>query len=179
MELRSGYTTGQKAICGLFIDTFTASEGPQEGQRIGRFVDALMKTSPPTDLRAFSTFEEDTLAGCIFFSRLRFEDDPRTVFILSPVAVAQSRQRSGIGQRLIHFGLEDLRRSGVDYVLTYGDPAYYTKCGFDQIATDFAAPPLALSMPEGWLGQSLRDGDQAPLRGASHCVTALNAPDLW
>lgn len=179
MELRSGYSTGQDAITGLFTDTFTASEGPAEGQRIGRFVAALMTTTPPTDLYAFTAVEGERLAGCIFLSRLRFEDDPRTVFILSPVAVAKDRQRRGVGQKLIGFGLEAQARDGVDYVLTYGDPAYYEKTGFKQITTEFAAPPLALSMPEGWLGQSLGDGDHAPLRGPSHCVPALDAPDLW
>jgi hypothetical protein len=38
---------------------------------------------------------------------------------------------------------------------------------------------LALSHPEGWIGQSLNGKEFTPLKGPARAVTALNDPDLW
>jgi len=74
--------------------------------------------------------------------------------------------------------LEDLRSLDVDFVVTYGDPAYYGKVGFQPITEEFARAPLPLSQPHGWLGQSLT-GRAAPIAGPSRCVRAFNRPELW
>ena len=76
-------------------------------------------------------------------------------------------------------GRSDLRQKGVDFVVTYGDPNYYSKTGFNQITEEFAQAPLKLSLPEGWLGQSLSNQDERPLIGPSRCVPALNKAELW
>jgi putative acetyltransferase len=179
VEFHSGYASRECEICDLFTATFSASEGPDEGAVIGDFVHDLMNTTPNQDLFVWSAYEDDELIGCIFFSRLVFEQDDRVAFILSPVAVKTDRQRSGIGQDLIGYGLSELRQKGIDFVTTYGDPQYYCKTGFRQITEEFAQAPLKLSFPEGWLGQSLVGADEQPLIGASSCVPALNKPELW
>lgn len=138
-----------------------------------------METTPNDDLFVFSAYDDQTLVGCIFFSRLTYELDDRIVFILSPVAVKTDRQKTGIGQRLIAYGLDALREKGIDFAVTYGDPNYYTKVGFRQITEEFAEAPLRLNLPHGWLGQSLSGKDQEPLAGPSRCVEALNKTDLW
>lgn len=165
-------------IIHLFAEVFTASEGAAEGNLIKEFVTDLMATPQP-DLHVFSAWQDNMLAGCICLSRLTYALDHRQVFILSPVAVRTDQQKSGIGQRLITYGLNALWEHGVDFVVTYGDPAYYSKTGFQPITEDFAAPPLPLSHPHGWMGQFLTTGDTAPLKGESRCVAALNRPALW
>ena len=179
MEFYSGHVTREQAISELFTATFSASEGAGEGQAIGDLVRNLMKTTPSKDLLVWSAYEDQVFLGCIFLSRLTFAQDDRRVFILSPVAVKTDRQKNGIGQKLIAYGLDDLRQKGIDFVVTYGDPNYYSKTGFGQITEELAQAPLKLSFPEGWLGQSLSDKDERPLIGPSRCVTALNNPELW
>jgi predicted N-acetyltransferase YhbS len=179
VEFCSGHLTREHEISELFTATFSVSEGANEGKVIGGLVRDLMQTTPTEDLLVWSTYEDNLLLGCIFLSRLTFAQDDRAVFILSPVAVKMNHQKTGIGQKLIAHGLEDLRQKGVDFVVTYGDPNYYSKTGFRQITEDFAQAPLKLSFPEGWLGQSLSKQDERPFIGPSHCVPALNKPELW
>ncbi|MEX3007682.1 GNAT family N-acetyltransferase [Hoeflea sp. TYP-13] len=179
MEFFSGHIGREREISGLFSATFTASEGAEEGKIIGRLVDELMETTPDQDLLVFSAYDDQTLVGCIFFSRLNYEQDDRTVFILSPVAVKTDRQRKGVGQKLIAYGLDELRQKGIDIAVTYGDPNYYSRVGFRPITEEFAQAPLKLNQPHGWLGLSLSGMEQEPLSGPSRCVEALDKPELW
>lgn len=179
MELRSGHSGFDGEITTLFSDTFAASEGEEEGRLIGNFVSGLLADTPSVDLRLFTAHEDGALAGAVAFSRLRYPGDARAVFILSPMAVRPDLQRGGIGQKLIAHGLNALRGEGVDYVLTYGDPAYYAKTGFLPVTERFAPAPLPLSMPQGWLGQPLQAESCEPFKGSPSCVPALDNPALW
>ncbi|MEX0307781.1 MAG: GNAT family N-acetyltransferase [Ruegeria sp.] len=179
MDFIIGYREREAEISGLFRDVFSASEGAEEGALIGALTQSMMATTSTDDLNVFFACDGGVLAGCIFFSRVKYEEDNRQVFILSPVAVRTDRQKSGVGQALIQFGLQRLREDGVDYVLTYGDPRYYCKTGFQPISEAFARAPLHLNHPYGWLGQPLSQRGNAPLKGASSCVEALNRPELW
>ncbi|MCV6576764.1 MAG: N-acetyltransferase [Cohaesibacter sp.] len=177
------YSVGSKAqsaeIIELFIETFTASEGKEEGLLIGELVRKMLATTPEKDLYLFTAQEQGNLTGCIIFSPLTFEQDSRTVFILSPVAVHPNHQGQGVGQALISYGLDTLRNAGIDVAITYGDPAFYSKVGFYPISETIAQAPLALQHPEGWLGQSLNETELRPLQGPSQCVDALNDPTYW
>lgn len=179
MDFSSGLTRDPSEIIRLFADVFSASEGPEEGAAIGGFVRELLNSTPPEDILVCTAQHDHELLGCAIFSRMTFSQDTRNVFILSPMAVQTGRQKTGIGQALISYGLDRLRAAGVDVVLTYGDPAYYCKTGFVQITEDTAQPPLKLSHPHGWLGQALDGFDLKPLKGPSRCVSALNNPLLW
>jgi len=163
----------------LFATVFSASDGPQEGRAIGDLVQRLIVDTPRDDLVVFCATESDTTLGAALFSRLRFAHDPRRVFLLSPMAVRTDRQGTGIGQALIRHALADLAVQGVDVVVTYGDPAFYGRTGFQEIPTDWLPPPLPLSQPEGWIAQSLNDRPLSPLSGPSRCADALNDPAFW
>lgn len=179
MDLSAGCDGREHQIVDLFTTTFTASEGAEEGALIGTLVKSLLSGTPEDDLFVFTAEDAGALVGAVIFSRLRYDQDDRTVFLLSPLAVAPDRQRQGIGQKLVTHGLDALRTAGIDIVVTYGDPAYYGRVGFAPITEDFAPAPLALSQPEGWLGQALTDGAPEPLKGSSTCVAALNNPAVW
>jgi len=166
-------------VASFFRDVFTASENAEEGALIGQLAFDLLQKTPTEDLYAFLSSDEKGPTGCIFFTRLSFADDPRTVFLMAPVAVRTDRQKQGVGQQLIRHGLEALRLRGVDVVLTYGDPAYYGKTGFNAIDESIVRPPLPLTFPHGWLGQSLTENTLEALRGASRCVPAFDKPELW
>ena len=155
------------------------SEGVEEGALIGELVRNLLDGTGAQDLFVLSAEEHGRVIGGVLCSRLTFEQDERTVFVLAPVAVAPDRQGRGIGQRLLSHALAALRSAGVDIAMTYGDPSYYAKVGFTPISAAHAAAPFALSQPEGWLAQSLTQRPMTPLQGPSRCVEALNDPVFW
>jgi putative acetyltransferase len=179
MKFSTGFKGREQEIIDLFSATFTASEGAEEGALIGDLVRNLLCGTAEEDLFAFTAEEAGAIVGGIIFSRLTYEQDGRTVFVLAPVAVATAQQGKGVGQRLLNHGLVALRNAGVDITVTYGDPNYYSKVGFAPIAEAFAPAPFPLCRPEGWLGQSLMDREMTPLKGPSHCVDALNNPVFW
>lgn len=167
----------QKVIA-LFTDVFSASEGKAEGQLIGDLVSNLIATTDPKDLFGFIASSDDEIIGCIFFSRLVVPGDA-VAFILSPVAIATSKQGVGIGQQLINYGLNHLKSLSVDLVFTYGDPNFYSRVGFKQISERIVKAPLKLSQPEGWLAQSFDSNPVKAMQGTSKCVDALNHPKYW
>lgn len=179
MDFSAEYEAHAAEIAGLFTATFTASEGSEEGALIGELARRLMAETPVQDLRVFTAWNENELDGAIIFSRLTFEGDNRTVFVLGPMAVATERQRQLIGQRLITHGLQGLRREGVEIAVTYGNPSFYGRVGFSVITEEVVPAPFSLQHPEGWLGQSLNYAPLTPLKGPSRCVQAFNDPAFW
>ena len=179
MELSTGCKGKEQEVIDLLAATFAASEGAEEGALIGDLARNLLATTGDADILVFTAREERALIGAIIFSRLTYDQDGRTVFLLGPVGVATDRQGAGVGQRLLAHGIAALRKNGVDVAVTYGDPNYYSKVGFQPITEEFARAPFKLKYPNGWLGQSLKDGQMTPLNGPSRCVEAFHRPDYW
>ncbi|MBY6055069.1 N-acetyltransferase [Leisingera daeponensis] len=179
MQFSADYSGRLPEIAEHFRAVFSASEGDSEGDLIAALVQEMFASTADPDLSAFTALKDGSIAGCILFTRLSYEQDSRTVFLLSPVAVRTQRQGQGIGQVLIRHGLTAMRQHGADVAVTYGDPSYYGKTGFRQITESQAAAPLPLSHPHGWQAQSLTGAELAPLRGPSCCVPALNNPVYW
>lgn len=178
MDYSSEFEPQAQAIAGLFEATFTASEGTGEGALIGDLARRLMAQTPADDLRVVTAWEGGTPIGAILFTRLGYAD-PRTVFLMAPVAVASDRQGEGIGQALIAHGLDLLREEGVDIAVTYGDPAFYGRVGFRPVTEAVIPAPHKLQHPEGWQGQALGDAALAPLPGPAGCVAGFDDPLLW
>lgn len=163
----------------LFKSTFTESEGPAEGDLIGGLVTALLGDTPKDDIQTVAADMEGTLVAACIFTRLLFENDNRCVFLLAPVAVIPEHQGKGIGQQLITYGLDVMRKTDADVVMTYGDPSFYSKVGFEWVAEADAPPPYPLQMPQGWLRVCLSGQPWSALRGPSICVGAFSNPALW
>ncbi len=179
MEFSTGPGGREREIIDLLAATFTASDGAEEGALIGDLMRNLLVTTADADIQVYTAREERSVIGAAVFSRLTYDLDDRTVFVLGPVAVLTSRQGEGIGQRLLVHSLAELRKHGVDIAVTYGDPNFYSKVGFRPITEEFAEAPFKLKHPEGWLGQSLTDRKMTPLAGPSRCVEAFRRPDYW
>ncbi|TWT61524.1 Acetyltransferase (GNAT) family protein [Rubinisphaera italica] len=178
VNLRHHNAEDANAIVHLFTSVFATSEGEAEGALIGKLAADLLETPDDRDLFNYVAVDSDCVVASIFFTRLEF-DNKCDAFILAPVAVRSDRQREGIGQALIGHGLNDLRERGVDFVLTYGDPDFYQKVGFQQISPTTIRAPFRLSQPEGWLGQSLGIKSIETLTGTCACVNAFNDPVYW
>ena len=95
------------------------------------------------------------------------------------MAVHPDHQNNGIGQTLLRESIAALKDHGVGILITYGDPNYYGKIGFLPVTEQVAPPPFPLSMPIGWIGQSLYGPEIAPLQGSCTCVSALKNPAIW
>jgi putative acetyltransferase len=178
MEFSLFNSTNTQEVIGLFSSVFSASEGDEEGRSIGNLVSNLITKTAPQDLIGFVAVDKGCIVGCIFFSRFIVPGDG-IAFILSPVAIATEVQGTGIGQRLISFGLDHLRSRQVSLVVTYGDPAFYCKTGFQQISESILKAPFPLSQPVGWLVQSLDGSPMQAMNGPTQCVEALRDPGYW
>ena len=178
MKLSNFQSHEPEEIILLFEKTFSDSEGATEGKFIGKLVRKLIGTTDEKDIFGFCTVNNGTLIGSIFFGRL-FLPTEINAFMLSPVAVPTVYQRKGIGQSLINYGLEQLKTEGVELVVTYGDPNYYNKVGFQAISEDILAPPYELTCPKGWQAQSLVSTPISPIQGKSQCVKAFRNQEYW
>ncbi len=165
-------------IKNLFVRTFSDSESEAEGEIVGSLAYDVMATTEQNDMFVFIAKKDGEIAGSIIFSRLTFENGINA-FLLSPVAVSTAFQGQGVGQALINFGLNTLKEHGVALVFTYGDPNFYSRVGFAPVSKEVVKAPLPLSHPEGWLGQSLTGSVIEPIQGESHCVAAMNKPEIW
>lgn len=187
MNIEQYRITNKAAIKEVFITAFSTSS-KEEGEIIGDLVEALMNDTPNGDIYGFTASEDGSIIGSIFFSRVKFVIRTETqteretdidAFILSPVAIHPNFQKQGIGQKLINFGISFLRDLNVELVFTYGDPAYYSKVGFQQISEELIKAPYTLSQPIGWLCQRLDGGAIQAIQGESRCVSALSKAELW
>ncbi|WP_028487383.1 GNAT family N-acetyltransferase [Thiomicrorhabdus chilensis] len=176
----SRFTPSQIAeIQSLFTSTFSDSEGPAEGESIGQLALEMLNTTDSADLQCFIASEEKRIIASIIFSRLSFAESDIQAFLLAPVAVLTAYQKQGIGQTIIQFGLQQLRKQDVELAVTYGDPGYYSKVGFEPVSTQQVPAPMALSMPQGWLAQSLTGAKIPTISGKSKCVPAIAKPEYW
>lgn len=168
----------QNEVTNLFTSVFTLSEGEKEGRLIGNLASELSSGTDNQEIVCFGTYEEESIIGSIFFTRLRFKETIQ-VYMLAPVAVRKEHQGKGVGQALINFGLNELKNRSVVVAITYGDPSYYSKVGFRALPESVIQAPLKLSMPEGWLGQSLT-GERIPtIKERPTCVKEFNDQAYW
>lgn len=169
----------------LMQQTFTDSEGEEEGQSIGLLTHKLITQTPPNDICVFVATDKDdpatTIVGCVIFTRLKFNDHPDiNAVLLSPVAVHTAHQGKGIGRGLVRFGIEAFRSTrSADIVVTYGDPKFHSKVGFHQVSAEMIPAPVSLTQPHGWQAQSLLGRRIKRITGHSTCVSALNSPKYW
>ncbi|EGR1221239.1 N-acetyltransferase [Vibrio parahaemolyticus] len=167
-------------IITLFNDTFSDSEGKEEGTLIAKLVeDFLTLPTKDEDLYVFIAQDEsERIVGSIIFSRLSFPNGGN-IFLLAPVAVATDRHGQGVGQGLIKFGLATLKEKGVTVAITYGDINFYSKIGFAPISQGVIQAPLDLSYPEGWIAQSLVSKAVPNIEGKPTCLPAIDNPYYW
>lgn len=168
----------QKEVTELFVSVFSDAEGDKEGQLVGNLASELSSNIDNQEIICLGTYEKESLIGSIFFTRLRF-DDSIQVYMLAPVAVSTHHQGKGVGKALINYGLNELKSRSVAVAITYGDPAFYSKVGFQALSEDIIQAPLKLSMPEGWLGQSLTGEPIPTIKGRPTCVKEFDDPAYW
>ena len=115
---------------------------------------------------------EGEMAGHICFTNCRVEGAREPVALLGPLAVPNQRQKQGIGLALIKEGLKYLEAEDIAIVFVLGDPAYYSRSGF-QPETNIIPPyPLPDEWQGAWQSRSLVANGKAP-------QGKLLVPDVW
>lgn len=102
--------------------------------------------------------EGDTVVGHVLFSRSLLDAPARLVdvAVLSPLGVLPAYQRRGIGAGLVRRGLAALGDRGIPAVFLEGDPAYYSRLGF-QPAIDLGLGKPSVRIPDaGFQVRTLR-----------------------
>ena len=164
-------------VTDLFTAAFAASEGESEGAVIAKLVSELIQSIDSPDVSCYVAVQQDRLIGAVFTTTLRFDQDLH-VQMLAPVAVATAFQGQGVGQQMIRGVIQMLAHQGVDTLVTYGDPAYYDKVGFAPLDEREVPAPMPLSMPIGWLGQTL-NRTRPPELTNPICVAPFRDPVYW
>ncbi|MEM7303821.1 MAG: N-acetyltransferase [Pseudomonadota bacterium] len=95
---------------------------------------------------SLAAIKANDLIGHAIFTRCGIEDRPEIVGLLGPVAVSPTHQKQGVGSAMIRNGLERCREAGFAQVHVLGDPAYYSRFGFEALGT-VQAP---YEPPEEW-----------------------------
>ena len=168
----------QCEVAALFRSVFELSEGKDEGSLIEGLALKLSSEIDHHAIICLGAYLKDKLIGSIFLTQLMFKENV-LVYMLAPVAVNTEYQNEGIGTSLINYGIKELKFRATDFVVTYGDPAFYSKVGFESLSEKVVRAPLSLSMPWGWLGQSLNERPIPVINDRPKCVEQFNDPLLW
>lgn len=122
------------------------NEEPADTPHIARLVADAFRTAPHTSgteqhivaalrqahaLTVSLVAEADgELAGHVAISPVTTTAGDRGWFGLGPIAVAPAHQGQGIGTRLLHAALDQIRAAGASGCVVLGNPAFYTRFGF-------------------------------------------------
>jgi predicted N-acetyltransferase YhbS len=111
--------------------TAAAFEGaPHSSGSEAAIVEGLRKAGALA-LSLVAVEESGAIAGHAAFSAVSIAGEAGGWFGLGPVSVRPDVQRRGIGAALIRAGLERLREMGAEGCVVLGDPAYYSRLGFE------------------------------------------------
>lgn len=166
-------------IVQLFSDTFPFEENNEEGSLIGKLAKDLLNCTSETDLKVFLCTDEESIIGCVMFSKLSFHESKADVWLLSPIAVKKGWRNKHIGSNLINHAHSFLRNSGVQIIVTYSEIDFYPKVGYKPLSVDTIQTPLIVACPNCWIAISLKDSIIRPITGKSHCVEAINDFRYW
>jgi len=142
-------------------------------------LDLLAETTGPPVL-SLAAHYDGTIIGHIAFSPVKIDsgEDLRG-YILAPLGVRPEQQKHGIGSQLVQHGMRVLAGNGVHILFVYGDPAYYSRFGFNaETAAPFTAP-YTLHYPFGWQAAVLNEHETPRSPATITCVHALCDQKLW
>ena len=95
----------------------------------GRVIDALRDADALT--LSLVAEEDGHIIGQITVSPVTIDGRAGPWFGLGPVAVLPARKYQGTGSALIREGLARLKAEGAEVCVLLGDPAYYSRFGFE------------------------------------------------
>ncbi|MEO1042198.1 MAG: N-acetyltransferase [Pseudomonadota bacterium] len=127
MIIRAEQTGEQAIIHALTARAFATM--PFSNGSEPRIIDALRRSGDLT--LSLVAAEGAEIVGQITFSPVTIDGVQNAWFGLGPVSVDPDRQRTGIGSQLIRQGLTEMTSLGAHGIVLVGDPAYYSRFGFE------------------------------------------------
>lgn len=120
-------------------------------------VDALRVAAAPCI--SLVAEEQGVIVGHALFTLVTVQRGVETwqALGLGPVAVAPSRQRRGVGTKLIQAGLSACKDAGHTVVFVVGHPSYYRRFGFLP-AAPLGLVPAEATPHEAWMVNELAPG---------------------
>ncbi len=137
-KIRAEEAKDINAIRDINIAAFQSHPFSQQIEHL--IVDALRKANGLT-LSLVAEFKGRAI-GHIAFSPILVNNKDVQWHGVGPVAVLPEFQNKGIGSALIHEGLDRMKSFGSHGIVVLGDPAYYTRFGFEHdSAIMYPGPP--------------------------------------
>jgi putative acetyltransferase len=90
-----------------------------------------LRRSGELTLSLVALAEQGEIVGHVAFSPVTIDDLHNGWFGLGPIAVDPAVQRAGIGRAMVQSGLAVLRERGASGCALIGDPAIYSRYGFE------------------------------------------------
>ena len=165
-------------IANFFFYVFSQSEGEQEGHILQALAFSLTGQIQNPSIIGIKAHANNEILGCIFLTQLQFQEGIQA-YLLAPVGVHPNHQGKKIGIQLIEHALQYLKSQNTPFLMTYGDPKYYSRFGFQWVSTQSIPSPHPLSQPEGWLLKEISSDLKTEFKGPVQCVEPFNTSDLW
>ena len=115
----------------------------------------LLRT--PEIALSFVATVDDQIVGNVIFTTCGVEGSDIKASMLAPLAVTPAHQKQGVGTALVRAGLQRLRDQQCGIVLVLGDPAYYSRHGFETESRVQPPYPLPAEYYSAWQSQYLSD----------------------
>jgi putative acetyltransferase len=166
----------------VFLNSFSEDEAPSTFKLMREIIEAQATDS---SICLGYVVDGKLVAGVAFSPVFMDEASSPSACILAPLAVHASYQKMGIARKLIETGKARLSERGVEFLLVYGDPAFYSRFGFSADLGGFFVPPYPLEFAFGWQAMNLGAAPTAlaaPADGRKHrfrCITPLSDASLW
>ena len=168
----------KEKVSKFYYNVFSQSGGEEEGNVLKSLTYELTDQISDDYIIGLKIVSRNEIIGSVFLTKLDYLENIK-IYLLSPVGVHPSHQNKKIGTKIINFAFEYLRSQNIDYLVTYGDPKYYTKFDFTPITVDTLPAPFALSQPQGWLLKKIDNKDLPVIKSTPKCVTPFNNQGLW
>lgn len=167
LDIRDSTASEHDQILALYPEAF-----PEED--LTDLVRALLGRE---DVLSLTAWFEGVLSGHALFTTCTVTGSDQSAALLGPLCVAPSAQRQGVGRALIEDGAHRLTDLGVSTLLVLGDPAYYSRCGFDARSVIEAPYTLPEEWRDAWRMRALRE--HAPTTGILQVPSPWRQTHLW
>lgn len=172
LEIRKSSAEDIETIKALHLAAF----GEEEREVVAKLAVDLI-SSDPLALSLVACLKDEVVGHIVYTPCSISGHEELTPFILAPLGVSPCSQKTGVGSRLIEYGLAELKTRGVDIVFVLGDPAYYSRSGFHVYHK--INPPHSIPYPEAWQVIELKPDVLENVTGQLSCVPELMSKDLW
>ena len=176
MNIRVATNRDRNSITHIYHSAFPEAERDLVAQLA---VNLLAEAATPPIISLVAEIES-RVVGHVAYSPVFIENDQHWQgYILAPLAVGSEYQKRGIGSQLVNYVIQELLQIGVDILLVYGDPNYYSRFGFSADLAEGYIPPYELEYPFGWQAIKLGESQTVNVPVEITCVDALCNSRLW